>query len=50
MEKGKGKVRVITKISDNELIFSDVEFLNGVAHWKGKEYNIYGQLLTVTEY
>ena len=50
LENGKGKVRVIAKNSGNELIFCDLEMLNGVAHGKGKEYNIYGQLESEKEY
>ena len=50
LESGKGKVRVADIIPNNELLFCDKEFLNGIAHGKGKEYNIYGQLVSETEY
>ena len=50
LENGKGKVRVIAKKYDNELIFCDVEMLNGVAHGKRNEYNIYGQVESEKEY
>ena len=51
LKNGKGKVRTVDKTDDeNELLFSDLEVLDGVAHGKGKQYNIYGQLLSENEY
>ena len=50
IKNGKGKMRNIDLNEKNELIFMEIEYLNGELNGKGKVYNIYGLLIFEGEY